>query len=118
MYMTRESARKAARILFKDHGIKGAKIVVWENLGWHFSLKHPNFSIYPPYDSRKEDAHHGEFSCLASLNGIGGDVRWSIGKRYKTPKKALEGTLKGIKKAISKDTQLKNIIEKALGNQK
>ena len=113
MYMTRESARKAARKLFKDHGIKGAKISIWENLGWHFCLRHPNFSIYPPYsDLRKK------FSCLASFDGIGGDVRWSTGDTYETPKKALEGTLSRIKKAIRNDTQLKNIIEKALGKQK
>ena len=110
-YSTRREALAEAQRVFKGHGLRGARIRVWENMGWHFNLQHLHYGIwYRPGDRR--DKYWG----LCMLDGKGsGDMRFandSLGGA--TPKKVVEKMRRAAIREMRKDQRLVNYLGASL----
>lgn len=84
-YKTKREAqtegRRIRKILATQIKIKDVKLVVHENMGWHWSLDHRHFGICQVYGGP------GYF-CLMSPNGHGvGRGAWTDNKTVKDPHK-------------------------------
>ena len=103
-----------AKKAFKNHGLKGAKIDVFENLGWHSCLRHKHFAVWHDWTARDGSPR---FTCMASEDGGGcGDMRWTDTplKSYKTPKKALQATMRKIKAVIESENRFLKMLEECV----
>ena len=80
MYDSREAARRAGnkarqRLVREGISLKGVKLDVFENLGWHWTLRHKHFGLSAPYARRNEET---SFMLLMSPNGHGvGRCAWT-----------------------------------------
>jgi hypothetical protein len=104
------SAKKA----FKNHGIKGAKLNVFENGGWHSCLRHRHFAIWHEYTLVNGTPM---FWCMVSQNGSGcGDMRWTSDKpKYRrTPRLALEAVMKDVRRVIKSESKFLEEMESIL----
>lgn len=96
---TKKEATDLAKRAFKGHGLKGAKVNIFENLGWHVCLRHKHYAIWPEETNDGRIKYHG----MASFNGSGcGDCRWTkrLISRHNTPKLALAHMLAEIRGAV------------------
>lgn len=102
-FTKKSEALAEARRVFKGHGLRGARIRVWENLGWHLSLEHRHYGIWYR-DAVKGPRYWG----LCSFNGRGtGDIRFNHGKFCgRTPKEVVEKMIAAARAELRKDQRL------------
>lgn len=87
--MNKESAEKLGKELLARMKGDGWKLRVWENLGWHYSVKNGGMSVYPSFDGI---AYH---ALLHKENdGIGGETFWTDNNRHSDPNLVVERQLK------------------------
>ena len=80
-YATKAKALKDGHSLIKKMKTSGWKLRVWENMGWHYSIRKGAISISPVYYGR---------SYMALMSSSTLDAR--------DPNKAYENQLKAVKK--------------------
>jgi len=97
-YLTKEGARRAGAVAerrIERRGtlrLDGVKLDVWENMGWHWALRHRDFGLYPLEDRSRR------FHCLMAPDGRGvGRPRWVGNERDEDPSVLLQAALKRAK---------------------
>lgn len=79
--MTREQARAAASRLIRKMRSIGWKADVWENLGWHYSIRRGQLAIYEHFVGGRP-----RYQALLSTDKYaGGEAFWTNRDSYRDP---------------------------------
>ena len=91
---------------------KGWKTHVWENLGWHYSVRNGTLEVYA---NEYEDG--ALYDAMISDSGHGGNRCWTRprGTMRKDPNKAAELAVKRARKQLNKCLKVVEAAEKTLG---
>jgi len=84
--MTKSEAKERGEALLKMMKGKGWKLSIWENMGWHFSVKNGGITVHPSYSS-------GYVTYLGldddDTKPYGGQAFWTEKKSYADPNEAV-----------------------------
>lgn len=99
-------ARKEAEKIRRKLRSKGWTILVWDNLGWTFSLKLGHFNLYPN--------GLGGFFVLVSMHqrGVGGVPEWTHGGAFTDPNQAVKASLAIIDKDVEERTGVLRVMNR------
>jgi hypothetical protein len=93
--------------LAKSEKLKGFRLKIWENMGWHYKIVRKHCSIH-------QDDRTGKYDAYMSQDGIGAYAAWCCHKSYATPRKAYEAALNKAYLDIHEQQMIISELEKAL----
>ena len=113
-YTTKAEATAAARTAKKELGryllasgtipqilrnLKDWRIVVWENLGWHFKISNRNITL-------RCDRSMWRVGLSREIGGVGTEAQFSVRASFRSPRAAIIAQLDRLRQQIQLDLDL------------
>lgn len=104
---TRAAALTQARQFRDQFGLRGWKIRVWKNMGWHWDLHKDHLWVYA-HESRKS-AYKWSAGISTHVGGRGTLSLWADPNSYSTPQAAINAQLAECDRVLTRLTEVVNV---------